>query len=327
MHIMYTANKSFIEIMLTSIYSLIINGNLESINLHIITENCDESDFNKIHKFLDQFKNVNVDIYKLEDNPINEYSIPNWKNSQIANARIFYPRIIKERHPEVKNLLYIDCDTIIKGDLNGLTSYDEYPINAALDEVTKDYYEKRLGLTKYHNSGVLYINTDEWNKLDVEYRVKDFCKTPNIKISYPDQDVLNITLKDKINTIPNRYNLSLYPYIFKMFGMKIRYEMQERQISYQDILKEKENAVVLHSLGLFNIKPWYNSKINPLTKEFMQYMKDIDPDFELKELSRFKKIITISPTLFKSLILIKPYIPTEIRNKIKSLSNEKTSIN
>ncbi len=323
MHVMYTANKNFIEIMLTSIYSLILNGNLESINLHIITENCDESDFYKIHKFLDQFNNISVDIYKLEDKPINEYGIPNWKNSQIANARIFYPRIIKERHPEVKNLLYIDCDTIIKGDLNELTSYDEYPINAALDETTKDYYEKGLGLTKYHNSGVLYINTNEWDKLDIEYRVKDFCKTPNIKISYPDQDILNITLKDEIHTIPNRFNLSLYPYIFKMFGMKIRYEMQERQISYKDILEAKENAAILHSLGLFNIKPWYNSKINPLTEEFMQYMKDIDPNFKLKELSRFKKIITISPTFFKSIILIKPYIPIEVEKKIKSLVNEK----
>ena len=322
MHVMYTANKNFIEIMLTSIYSLILNGNLENINLHLITENCNEEDFNKIHNFLDQFENVNVDIYKLEENPINEYGIPNWKDSQIANARLFYPRIIKERHPEIKNLLYIDCDTIIKKDLNGITLYDNFPINAVLDEGQKDYHEKELGLDKYYNSGVLYMNVEQWNNLDMEYRIKDFCSKAKIKFTYPDQDVFNVTLKDEINTIPNRFNLSLFPSVFNKLGLKIYYDIQNRQVNYQDILKEKEEAIILHSLGLFNIKPWYDNKINPLTKEFTQYVKDINPNFELKELSRLKKIMTISPTLFKSIILIKPYIPTEIADKARVLSNK-----
>ena len=321
MHVMYTANKNFVEIMLTSIYSLILNGNLESINLHLITEDCDEEDFNKIRNFLDQFENVSVDIYKLEENPIVEYGIPNWKDSQIANARLFYPRIIKEKHKDIKNLLYIDCDTIIKKDLNELTLYDKFPINAVLDE-GKSNYHKELGLDKYYNSGVLYINMEEWNNLDIEYRIKDICKSDKIKFTYPDQDAFNITLKDEINTIPNRFNLSLYPFIFNKVGMKIYYDLQGGQTSYKDILKEKDKVVILHSLGLFNIKPWYNSKVNPLTDEFTQYIKDINPEFKLKELSKLKKIMTLSPTLFKSIILIKPYIPTIIADKVRVISHK-----
>ena len=64
-------------------------------------------------------------FYRLEDYPIDDYGIPSWRGTQIANARLFFPRIIKEQNPDIDNLLYIDSDTLIKNDLSGLDSYND----------------------------------------------------------------------------------------------------------------------------------------------------------------------------------------------------------
>ena len=321
MHLMYTANKGYLDIMLTSIYSIIKNGNLSNIDLHIVTSDFDNDDYLTVYAFIEQFDNITVEFYSLEENPIDEYKLPPWRGTQISNARLFFPKIIKERHPEIKNLLYIDCDTIVKGDLNGLHAYDEFPVSAVREDITlKSYYEGRLGLDKYHNTGVLYMNLDKWNDLDFEYRMKDFFKHYNVVVIYPDQDAFNLLLRDEINSIPTRYNLSLYPFLFSDFEMKLYYDPKRRQLSYDEVLVEKEHATILHSLGLFNIKPWTNNKINPLTPEFSEYVKVINPNFKLEELSPLKKIITISPALFKSIVLVKGYLPRFLEEKSRDLS-------
>lgn len=312
MDVLYTINNKYLDIMLTSLYSLILNGNLEFIRLHVVTLDFEKEDLDKLKRFVNMFPSVELYTYKLEDNPIDDYKIPSWRGNQIANARLFYPRIINDKSGSIENILYIDSDTIIVDDLSGLSKYDENAVNACKDGTLKSYYEDRFGIKNYYNTGVLYINVDKWLNLDVEGRVIDFYKHNDKIISFPDQDTFNVILQDEINSIPIRYNMVTYPYAFNDLYLRLFYNDKIRQLGYEEITREKDNAKILHSAGICNIKPWTNNKINPFNNKFMEYMEEVNPNFEKEELSKTKKLLTLCPPLFYTLIMIRTYFPRKI---------------
>ena len=304
--------------MLTSIYSLVQNGYYDNLNIHIVTSNFNEADYDKVKEVLNIYKNINIYFYKLEDYDIESLNIPSWRGSQIANARLIFPSIIREIH-NIDNLLYIDSDTIIKEDLEDITNYKGTVFACKEDCTLKSYYKDKLNLDSYFNSGVIYFDTKKWNDLDIEYRIKDVLKT-NIDITYPDQDLFNIILKDEISVLPNRYNISVYPFLFNNIESKLFYNSKYRQFGYEEIKLEKINAKILHSYGLFNIKPWCNTNINPFSKEYLMYLNDFNKDYTKEELTMLKKILTSSPTLFKLLLISRTYLPSWIEEKNRKLS-------
>lgn len=92
--VLYTANKQYIDIMLSSIISLILNANLNDLTIHIIASGFEKNDFHKIEKILNKYGQVDLEFYQLEQFDIDKYNIPNWRGSQIANARLFFQDIL-----------------------------------------------------------------------------------------------------------------------------------------------------------------------------------------------------------------------------------------
>ncbi len=331
MDIMYTTDDRYLEIMLTSLHSLVVNSKLDKIRLHIVTQNCNIKHFDMIKRFVDQYDNIELHLYRLEDNPIDSYNIPNWRGSQIANARLFYPRIIKGDNSNVTNLLYIDSDTLVVDDLSQLKNYSG-PINACLDDsIQRKYIKNNLCLNKYYNSGVLYFNVEDYLDLDMEYRIKDYLSSESSKyLKFPDQDLLNILLKDELSTLPPRYNFSAFAALYKGLDSRLFFNDKIRQVSYKLMNEERKNPVILHSYGLTNIKPWHNNTINPFNELFMEHMKFINSDFKKEELEKLKKLLTLSPTLFKYMFLFRSYLPDDLQklltiNTLKLIRNKKES--
>jgi lipopolysaccharide biosynthesis glycosyltransferase len=328
---MYTTDDRYLEIMLTSLHSLVVNSKLDKIRLHIVTQNCNIKHFDMIKRFVDQYDNIELHLYRLEDNPIDSYNIPNWRGSQIANARLFYPRIIKGDNSNVTNLLYIDSDTLVVDDLSQLKNYSG-PINACLDDsIQRKYIKNNLCLNKYYNSGVLYFNVEDYLDLDMEYRIKDYLSSESSKyLKFPDQDLLNILLKDELSTLPPRYNFSAFAALYKGLDSRLFFNDKIRQVSYKLMNEERKNPVILHSYGLTNIKPWHNNTINPFNELFMEHMKFINSDFKKEELEKLKKLLTLSPTLFKYMFLFRSYLPDDLQklltiNTLKLIRNKKES--
>ncbi len=310
MDILYTTDSNYLDIMLTSLYSLIKNSNLDHINLHVVTSNFERQDYYRLRGFMDYFDNVKLFTYDLDDLNIEKYNIPNWRGSQIANARLFYPRIVKEKNPDCSNLLYLDSDTIVVGDIYNITKHNNDTVSACKDELsTKKYYQNKLSLDSYYNSGVIYFNLDKYLDLNIEDKIKHFNKSNDISLTFPDQDLLNILLRDNINTLEPRYNMSTNSYFLNGLYLKLFYNSKIRQISYKDILNERNNNVVLHSYGILNLKPWTDNQINPFNEVFMSYMRHVNDKFTKEELKALKKLISMSPFIFKNLSIIKSYMP------------------
>ena len=103
--------------------------------------------------------------------------------------------------PHNKKVLWLDCDTIVDGDISDLFKID----------MTGMYYggvmepDKSKGRT-YINAGVLLVNLAEIRKDKFDDKIIEYLnKTP---LALPDQDAINTLAQGKIITFDGRFNVT-----------------------------------------------------------------------------------------------------------------------
>ena len=316
--VLYATNPSYLIVTLASILSLIENSNLleKTLDLHLMTEGLTKDDFQFLESFLGQYDNVRVSIYPIEEFNVNKYHIPDWQHTQVANARLFFQDILGTKIKDMQQLLYLDSDTIVVDDLTGLAQYQE-GVYAVRDNCMPAYYHK-LNLDKYYNSGVLYLDTKTWIKECYQEQIVEFIEKNNsINLLYPDQDILNCALKEKIKPLSTSYNLS--PYMCLIDDFTLQYHCSKTDNDYQKIKEDINNAKILHSCGILGVKPWSDNKVNPYNEVFRSYIGRIDPSFELQKLGIVKNFLANHPQLFNTLLNLKTYTPEYLENASKKL--------
>lgn len=318
LNILYTVNDKYIDIMLVSLTSLVLNNKTyDKLKFHIICSDFDITDYKRIDEYTKKFTNVEIEFYSLDKFAISRFNIPEWRGNQTANARLFYQSIINPIG--IKRLLYLDADTIVVGDLSDLEDKDEMLM--AVKDSCLNYYLDVLNVKSYYNSGVLLFDTERWAKESCEDRIIKYLeKNPNQKLNFPDQDILNLVLSEEISPLEYQYNIGPYSLIGTGRILEVYYNKKYRQIACSEVEESLKSPKIYHSYGLLGIKPWSNNKINPLNDLFMEYMNLIDENFSKEELHGLKKILNSNPVLFDLLLLIRTYMPPEIENNIRKLS-------
>lgn len=319
--VLYSADRNFIDIMTASILSLIINSNIENITLHIITSQYEETDYKKIEELVHRYPNVTVNFYPIEDFDIEKYHLPSWRGTQIANSRLFFQDILKSQLSTVSNLLYLDSDTIVVSSLTDLEEYNKSKINAVKDSISYSYFS-RLDLKKYYNSGVIYINIDEWIKNKYQECLIKTIETTNKKLILPDQDILNCALQNEITELPLNYNLNPYTYLFDGILSKLYFNEKIRMVTHEEVIKAKTSPKILHTSGLANIKPWHENTINPFNDEFRRYIIQVNPNFEKLPLNEYQQLLNDNSLLLKYLLVAKNYLPPKISETIRTTSTK-----
>ena len=301
MDILYTANKKYIDMMLASIYSIYLNGGFDHITLHIVYNDFSINDILYIEKFIKGLDGVTLNFYFLDEREIEKYNIPKWRDSHIANARLFFQSILKDKVP--KKLLYIDADTICVDRIDGITEYDIYPVYAVKDSLHRTYTQRFSELDKYYNSGFLYIDTEKWDNIDAEGRIVEFIANSPWNLVYPDQDVFNCALSVDIGELGVEYNFPPHVYLFD--ERELRKYHAYRGLSAEEVLRAKDKVKVCHSCGISGIKPWSNNNINPYNELFMEYLLMVNPDFKREDLGFKEKLFTRNKRLYKEWLLLR----------------------
>lgn len=313
--VLYTANEKFLDIMLASIISLIENSNVPNINLHIIAEQFSDEAYAKINSIISNYSFVNVEFYPFEDFNVEKFNIPKWRGTQVANARIFFQEFLRDKLSLIDNLLYLDSDTVVVGDLNGLNNYQKSSI-AGVKDLMKKRDLKYLNLPAYYNSGVLYINVNEWVENSYQDKLIENIEKEKGKLFLPDQDLLNLTLSDKFDALPAEYNVGPIEVIFGDWANKIYFNKNNRQVDVEEVKIARENPKIYHAYGYANIKPWVNNSVNPFNDEFMKYILQANPDYEKKDIDNLFKIFAFNPWLMKSTLFVRNFFPCGMERKL-----------
>ncbi len=300
-NILYTTDNNYFIHMLTSIYSLIENNKDIFLNINIIEDNLEEINKKRLYLLTEIYKNIKINIYsiKLIEKNINRYNIPKWRNTNIANARLFANEIIK-----CDELLYLDSDTIIVNSLKNVYNIGKGPISAVKDIIIPDYLKNEI--SNYFNSGVLLFNFNEWEKEHCIEKIYNILKKNTINLQFPDQDLINLAVEN-INTLPLNYNL--FPIVkimekHKIFAKKF-YDKVDSFYSQKEIKDSLLNPIIYHNLDFLNIRPWESNIIHPYNDIYKHYRKLFDTNYiqDKNEIKYYEQLLKkISYIILKSLV-------------------------
>ena len=127
--------------------------------------------------------------------------------SEAASFRLLLPEIL----PEYDNVLYIDCDVIIRNNLAALYRDTDLGGNllAAVYEAPIEHQAERwnaLGCDphRYFNSGFLMMNLKQMRLEGTSHKLIDGLKSDYLE--FPDQDVLNQVCQDRVLALKPVYN-------------------------------------------------------------------------------------------------------------------------
>lgn len=276
LYVLYTCDENYAPYAGISMNSLFENNReLERICVYLVVDGVSEK--NK-KRFLEQAKKYERELILVDASMIVErirsLGIPTYRGSYTANCRLFFEYFIRD---DVDRLLYLDCDTLVVSSLGALSEADMNgkAVGAVRDSLT-DEYKTLIGLSKtddYFNSGVLLIDVERWKNQNITQLLFDHAKNVRSEFCNPDQDLLNIVLKDKKYILPPEYN---FQPSHRVFSDRAYFGAYRHAVYYSrsELMRARKNPKILHSYRFLGDFPWNTGNLHPDTEIFDRFMKN-----------------------------------------------------
>lgn len=317
MNIIYTCDNNFVWIMGISMISLFENNkDCKDINVYLLGDHVSEESKKTLDsialKYQRHFTLIDVPDLNIPE----KLSSARWPKS--AFTRMFAGELLPE---EVTKAIYLDCDTIISGNIHGIEAYikDNMAISGVKDCVSRPYKAK-IGIGKdgsYINAGVLAMNIKKLREFDIRKMIADFVDKYEPAISYADQDILNGIFKGKFGILPPQYDLMtmINTYTYKKL-QQIRHP--HNYYSAEEIEFSKKNPLIIHfTTAMLNIRPWCEGSKHSYAWMFEKYQA-MSPwaarqkgkaNFSANEYKIIRKILMLpKPLAYRLLGLIHAYL-------------------
>lgn len=261
LNIAYGVDRNYLDWVGISITSVVINNSI-NINYYIVADEYNSEFIDKIAALAEKYK-LKISLYLINAECLD--CLPRTKVwSRAMYFRLFAFDLFSNK---LDKLLYLDADVFCKGRLDQLAECDLSGVSAAVIRDVDSMQNKVVERLKdpelkgnYFNSGVVYANLREWVKHDLTNRTLAVLTKENpehIRYKYPDQDVLNILLKNKVKYLPRKFN-TIYT---------IKSELKDRSHQkYKELISD--DTVLIHYTGV--TKPWHKWASYPSVKYYLQ---------------------------------------------------------
>ncbi len=214
-----------------------------------------------------QFKKITRSVYLrvIIRNCARRKGAGDFFSSAVYYYRAFIPRLF----PQYEKAVYIDSDTILRGDIGELFDLDlkDKAMAAMVDPKVetipefRDYVNNAVGVpyNEYVNSGVLVMNLKKLRKMGYLKTMIELIERTDENLVAPDQDYLNVILKGNIkflNSIWNaepqeklprgtklvHFNLCNKPWHYKNVpGEKLFWDAAKKTSFYKDLKRQQAN--------------------------------------------------------------------------------------
>lgn len=210
--IFYAADENYLPYLSVSLDSLKDNANKEYLyEIYVLHADMSEKAVAKLKKYEDEnFHVTSVDVSKKMEDVKNSLQLRDY-----YTGATYYRIFIASMFPEYTKALYIDCDTIVLGDVSELyhTELGDCLIGAVADGAVaavpefRLYTKEVLGIDakNYFNAGVILMNLLQFRKDNFYEKFCRLLKQYKFSVAQ-DQDYLNVICKDRVRYIDEEWN-------------------------------------------------------------------------------------------------------------------------
>ena len=239
--IFYACDDEFVKYTVVSLYSMIKNASTErKYKIHILHTSISDEMKNIIFElgnenFEISFDNVSENLESISKKlPVRDY----------YSKTTYYRLFIADMFPQYEKAIYIDSDTVVRGDISELfdTDIGDSYVGACHEQAMVQineygtYAEKVVGVSRHNffNAGMLVINCEQFRSKSV---LEQFIKYLNFYdfVVTQDEDYLNLICKDHVFWLDQRWNTEVF--------CEVAYPIEE--------------AKILHYI--MTSKPWHYS--------------------------------------------------------------------
>ncbi len=214
--IFYACDDAFIKYLMVSLTSMIENASKDChYTVHILHTAVSQEMKEAVLKLKnEQFDIVFVDVTEELDFIVEKLHVRDY-----YSKTTYYRLLIARMFSEYDKAIYIDCDTIVLGDVAELYAHDlgDYYVGACQEqamlqtEVYGNYVEKVLGIdrTRFFNAGVLLMNCRQFRDQKVLEQFTSLIEQYTFVVTQ-DEDYLNVICKDKVLWLSSAWNTEVY---------------------------------------------------------------------------------------------------------------------
>ena len=273
MNIVYTCDNNYIWIMGISVISLFENNKeMDNLDVYLLGEMISIENKKLIRDIGKKYKRT-IHIIDVPKFDIPETIISaRWPLS--AFTRLFSGELLPET---IKKVLYLDCDTIISGEINELVNWDMGGnIFSGVKDCIGTLYKKNIGLSceaAYVNAGVLLIDLEKLREFDIREKIDSYMNKYARLISYADQDLLNGIFNQEIGYLPPKYDVMTIDVVhtYREIQLLRRPTNFYNEIEMREAIKDLR--IIHYTTNMLVIRPWFKNSDHPLKAEFDKYMK------------------------------------------------------
>lgn len=275
LNVLYCADDGYAPFMGTSILSLFKNNtDIDQIKVYCVLDSVSEENVKKLNSLAKEYNRQIKIVDSGELNLVLSFvDIPKYRGSNVANYRIFLDLILDDTDERV---LYLDSDTIVTGSLRPLLELDmKDKICAVVLDALASHYKRLIGFSKedlYFNSGVMLFNFENWRKTGFLKQILHFIRDNRSRFCNPDQDLLNIVLKDKLMFLAPEFNFQPVHRVFSYGAYTLCYG-NYKYYTKEQIEIAKSNPYILHTYRFLGDFPWHKGNTHPDIVEFDKYLR------------------------------------------------------
>lgn len=285
--VVYAADDNYAYLAGVSMLSLLCNCKAD-MDIYVLDDNISKENKQKLLSIAEQkefkdnsrlfFIDMKSAIEDIKSKTNRSYGLVlDGHKSFTAYSRLYLSDLMPEN---INKVLYLDCDIVIAA--QGIEelfniAFENGKIMAAATDYANQEYKEWLGIPrqeKYYNSGVMLIDLEAWRSSQCSDIIfKHMTEHGCVGYPFADQDYINLCLRDKIQTIPLKYNVQTPNFMYPSYmSVKCAYNVNSknyyRKYEYKTAVK---NPVCIHYSGMAFIRPWYKNSNHPKKEKWLNY--------------------------------------------------------
>ena len=249
--ISFSVSDNYSQHLAVVLTSFLVNNPDSQFIFHVLHRNISEENQSRIRELERMYLNGRICFHSIDATVFDAFPIP--KELEHVTQEMYYRYALPDVLKNEPRTIYSDVDVLCVGDMRPLWELDlKGNILAAVSEGEVGEFKKKLlglsGDAPYFYSGLLVMDLAAMRNEGASRRLMENTLLYADKISWPDQDIINLTFFGRILQLEDRWD-----------GINVRYSPLQKGI------------VIWHFPG-FTLKPWCNIWKNTTWPIYLKYL-------------------------------------------------------